>query len=95
MENKKAYQERMEAELREWQAKIDVLKAKADKAQADQKLEYEEEIEALREKQEQVRERLEELQDAGEDAWQEVKAGLDAAWEDMRSATDRALDRFK
>lgn len=95
MENKKAYQERMEAELREWQAKIDVLKAKADKAQADQKLEYEEEIESLREKQEEVRERLEELQEAGEDAWQEVKAGLDAAWEEMRSATDRALDRFK
>ena len=95
MENKKAYQERMEAELREWQAKIDVLKAKADKAQADKKIEYQEEIETLREKQEQMRDRLKELQDAGEDAWQEVKAGLDAAWEELRSATNRAMDRFK
>ncbi|MDZ7754116.1 MAG: coiled coil domain-containing protein [Gammaproteobacteria bacterium] len=95
MESKKAYQERMEAELREWQARIDVLKAKADKAQADQKLEYQEEIESVRAKQQQVRERMKELQDAGADAWQEVKAGLDAAWEDMRSAADRALERFK
>jgi hypothetical protein len=32
---KKAYQDKMEAQLKEWRAKIDVLKAKADKAEAD------------------------------------------------------------
>jgi hypothetical protein len=37
MESKKAYQEKMEAQLKEWSARIDLLKAKADKAKAEAK----------------------------------------------------------
>jgi hypothetical protein len=50
MELKDAYQDKMNARLREWQAKIDALKARADQAKAGQKIQYYEEIESLRTK---------------------------------------------
>jgi len=48
MNKKEAYQEKFDAQLREWSAKIDELKAKADQAKAEAKIEYYEQIEALR-----------------------------------------------
>ena len=54
MGKKEAYIEKLEAQLREWSSKIDELKARADKAKADVKLEYEKQIGELRTKQETV-----------------------------------------
>jgi predicted nuclease with TOPRIM domain len=57
--------DKMNARLREWQAKIDALKARADQAEAEQKIRYNEEIETLRTKQQKVQQKLEELRSAG------------------------------
>ena len=54
MGKKEAYIEKLEAQLREWSSKIDELQARADKAKADVKLEYEKQIGELRTKQETV-----------------------------------------
>ena len=94
MEMKDAYQDKMEARLREWQARIDVLKAKADQAEAGQKMKYHEEIESLRTQQQQVREKLGELRTASADAWEEVKTGVEKAWTNLQDATQRAADKF-
>jgi len=95
MELKDAYQDKMNARLREWQAKIDALKARADQAEAEQKINYYEEIETLRTKQQKVQQKLEELRSAGEGAWEEVKAGVEVAWTDLEDAVQRAADKFK
>ncbi|MGB7932308.1 MAG: coiled coil domain-containing protein [Gammaproteobacteria bacterium] len=95
MELKDAYQDKMDARLREWQAKIDALKARADQAEAEQKIQYYEEIETLRTKQQKVKQKLEELRSAGASAWQEVKAGVEVAWTDLEDAVQRATDKFK
>lgn len=92
---KKAYQEKMEAQLKEWQTKIDALKAKADRAKAEQKIKYDEQIESLRSKQQHVREKLDELRSASEGAWEEVKSGVEQAWQDLRNAYERAVEKFK
>jgi uncharacterized protein YjbJ (UPF0337 family) len=92
---KEAYQEKMRGELELWQAKIEVLKAKADVAGADQKIKYYEQIESLRVKQQQVHKKLDDLRSASEGAWDEVKAGVEFAWEDLKSAVERAADKFK
>ncbi len=92
---KDAYQDKMDARLREWQAKIDALKARADQAEAEQKIQYYEEIETLRTKQQKVQQKLEELRSAGASAWEEVKAGVEAAWTDLEDAVQRAADKFK
>ena len=66
--SREAYQEQMEAQLREWAAEIQELQAKAEKAEDAAKAEYKEQIEALRARQEEVQEKLQELKEAGDDA---------------------------
>ena len=92
---KEAYQEKMSANLREWQAKIDMLKAKADQAEAEQKVKLYEKIESLRTKQQHAHKKLDELRSASEGAWEEVKSGVELAWHDLKDSFDRAADRFK
>ena len=48
MDTKEAYQEKFDAQLRGWSAKIDELMAKADKAKAEAKIEYCEQSENLK-----------------------------------------------
>jgi hypothetical protein len=45
---KEAYQKKLQAQLDEWNAEIEQLKAKADKAEAESQLEYYKKIEELR-----------------------------------------------
>lgn len=95
LEKKKAYQEKIELQLKEWTVNIDVLKAKADKAKADARLKYKEQIENLRVKQEVALEKLQELKDSGGEAWEEITGGVDKALEDLKKAFSRARSRFK
>ena len=92
---REAYQEKMHAQLDEWQQKIDMLKSKADKAEAEQKIKYYEQIESLRTKQQALNEKLDELRTASESAWDDVKAGVDLAWHDLEHAFERAVNKFK
>jgi uncharacterized coiled-coil DUF342 family protein len=94
MNMKNAYQDKMDARLREWQANIDALRARADQVGAEQRIKYYEEIESLRTKQQRVHEKLEELRTAGTDAWEEVKTGVEVAWSDLQDAVQRARDKF-
>lgn len=95
MEEKKAYREKLEAQMREWSAKIDVLKAKADQAEAEAKIEYRNRIEDLRQKKEALRVKLGELQNASDAAWKDIKAGTEKAAADLKDALQSALAKFK
>lgn len=95
MGTKAAFEQKMDAELREWQARIDVLKAKADQAEASQRLKYHEEIEALRTHLAETREKLDALRATSKDAWEDVKGGAEQSWRDLRSAFERAAAKLK
>ena len=84
-----AYHDKMEAQLKEISAKIDVYKAKAAKISADAKIEIEKEIEKLRPMHENARARLAELKATGSEKWEELKVGLDKAWTDLTTAVER------
>lgn len=92
---REAYQEKMEAQLKEWGAELEKLTARADKAKAEAKIEYYKQIEALRTKQETVRAKLEELKRAGDKAWEDIKAGVENAWDELKNALDSAFSKFK
>lgn len=94
MSMKETYQQKLQAQLDEWNAEIEKLKAKSDKAEADIKLEYYEEIEDLRVRQEAAREKLTTLKNASDDAWQDLKAGIDDAWHTLGEAVQKAVARF-
>jgi len=92
---KEAYQQKLEAQLDEWKADINKMKAKADKADADTQLAYYKQIEELRSKQESAQEKLKALKEAGDDAWEDLKAGMDSAWDSLGNALKSATSRFK
>ena len=48
---RKAYEEKLEAQLKEWSAQVALLKAKADNARADAKIEYYKIVDTLQHKQ--------------------------------------------
>jgi nucleotide-binding universal stress UspA family protein len=94
-EKKKAYQEKIEAQLKEWAAKIDELKVKAEKSKAELRIKYEKQIEDLRTKQDVVQQRLRELRESGEETWQGLKAGTEKSLEELKGSLDRAFSAFK
>ncbi len=95
MENKEAYRQKLEAQMREWSAKIDLLKARADQAEAEAKIEYRNRIEDLRKKREVLREKLRELQKATDAAWKDIRAGTERAAADLKDALQSAFSKFK
>jgi uncharacterized coiled-coil DUF342 family protein len=95
MSSRDEYVRKLQAKLGEWNAEIDALAAKADKAKADARIEYAEQIEALKAKQAAARQKIEELQQSGEGAWEDLKAGAELAWTAMGEAIDSAKSRFK
>jgi multidrug resistance efflux pump len=95
MENREEYQGKMDAQLSEWGAEIDKLKARADKASADTRQGYYDEIEALRAKQASMQAKLQELKASSDDAWGDLKEGLDRSWNQVRDSFNKAADRFK
>ena len=95
MNMKESYQQKLQAQLDQWNADIDKLKAKADKVDADIKLEYYEQIEDLRVKQQAARDSLANLMSASDDAWEDLKAGVESAWFTLGEAIERAATRFK
>jgi hypothetical protein len=92
---RKAYEEKLDAQLKEWSAQIALLKARADNAKADAKIDYYKTIEALQRKQNDAREKLRELKAAGDEAWEDLKKGAEKAWAEVKIAYHDATSRFK
>lgn len=95
MSMKEAYEQKLQAQLDEWSAEIDKLKARADQAEADAQLEHYKQIENLRTMQDAARSKLAELKNSGDDAWEDLKAGIDNARESLAQALKSAKSRFK
>ena len=94
MEQKQAYEDKLKAQLDQWNAKIDLLKAKAAKAEADARVNCLETIEDLKNKRNQAREKLQELRQAGDNAWLDLKGGVEEAWNRLGDAVKSATSRF-
>jgi uncharacterized coiled-coil DUF342 family protein len=95
MSMKEAYVKKLQAQLDEWGAEIDKLKAKANKAQADVQIEYHKQIKELQSMQQAASEKLADLKEAGDDAWEDLKAGTESAWDSLRDALKSASSRFR
>jgi len=94
-DKRKAFEEKFDAQLKEWSAEIALLKAKADKAKAEVKIEYYKTLETLQGKQDVARTKLKELRSAGDDAWEDVKAGVENVWTEIKAVFQNAASRFK
>lgn len=94
MSTKQAYQKKVQAQLDEWSAEIDKLRAKADRADADAEIALRREVDNLRDKQNEARRKLDELSAAGAEAWEDVKDGVESASTSLGHAIRSARSRF-
>ena len=94
-DKRKVFEEKLDKQMKEWGAQIALLKAKADHAKAEAKVEYHETIEALQHKRDKAKEKLQELKTAGDGAWEDLKTGAERAWTEVKTALHDASSKFK
>lgn len=95
MAKKEAYQKKLEAQFKVWDAELDVLSAKAQKATAGARIKYQNELESLRSKRAAALKSFEELGKRSENAWEDMKDGVEKIWDDMSKSIEKAVARFK
>lgn len=89
-----AYRQKMEAQLEEQRARLELLKAQAKRAVADGRIMAYEELADAEQKLESAKGRLKQLATAGEGAFDELKAGVESAWKDLSEACRKAAGKF-
>ena len=94
-DKRKAYEEKLDAQLEEWSAQIALLRARADKAKAEAKIEYYKTIETLQHRQDEARAKLHALKTAGDEAWEDIKTAAEKAWDEVKTAFHIAASKFK
>jgi predicted ATP-binding protein involved in virulence len=94
-DKRKAYEEKLDAQLKEWGAQLALLKARAENAKADAKNEYYKTIEILKHKQDDAATKLRELKTASDEAWEDIKTGVEKVRTEVKNAFHDASSRFK
>lgn len=84
VDQKAAYRGKLEAQLDKVDAQLKAWRAEAEKADADARMKYHDEIESLENKQQQI----------SGDAWDEMRQGIERAMNDLSHAIDRAGNRL-
>jgi predicted nucleic acid-binding Zn-ribbon protein len=85
LENRKVYESKLEAQLAQWKADIDVLKAKARRAEVGAKVRYDQTIEALQGKHKEASQQLRSLKTASDEAWEGLKASTEKVWLEFKA----------
>ena len=95
MDKRKAYEEKFDAQLQEWSAKIALFDAKAGKAKAEAKIECYKTLDLLQGRQNAARTKHQELAASGDEAWEGIKIGAENVWAEVKETFRNADSRFR
>jgi dsDNA-specific endonuclease/ATPase MutS2 len=95
MEKMEEYRQKLEAQLKEWKAKIELLEDKAAKATGETRAELLRAVDELRREKGVVKDKMNELQKESGVVWEQMKERVDKAASELKSALDKVLSRFK
>lgn len=95
MQDREAFIQKLEAQMREWSTRFEKLKGRARKASSARRAEYAKQIATLQKRREEAGEKLRELRGAGEHAWEELREAIEKAWEEMAEGLEGALSRLR
>jgi chromosome segregation ATPase len=95
VDTKEAYLEKLKAKMAEWNAQIDMLKAKAAQSKADAKIEIEKRVGDLETHRQEVEHKIQQLVQASGPAWEDLKVGVKSAWNKLDEAVRSATEKFK
>jgi len=85
LKDRKAYESTLDAQLAQWKADIDVLKAKAKRAEVNAMVSYDKAIDALQGKHDEAGRNLSKLKAASDEAWENVKDGTEKVWVELKA----------
>lgn len=94
MSNRDAYVQKLKTKLDEWNATIDKLQAKADQAEAETKIAYENQLADLQAMREDVDEKISEMEQADESALEDLKQGVENSWQILKIGFSNAKSEF-
>ena len=95
MELRQDYQTLMEKQLNEWKAQTERFKAGAEQIEAQNKAQYDKNLETLRAAQADAWENFNKLKGANESTWSEFKAHMDKAGGELKAAFESMTTSFK
>jgi hypothetical protein len=95
MTDRKLHQQKMAAQLHEWNARVDTLVARARRYAAQGGIALQQQIESLLHKRETVRNKLESLQRSVEAHWDRASRELDDAWSALKAGWETAQTHLK
>ncbi len=94
MELKNLYIEKLESQIKELKAKIDVLEAKAEAAKAEGKIEAYKQLQNINSKYYTLKAKVNDLKSSSSDVWEDLKDGVEVAWSDLKKATAEAISNY-
>lgn len=95
MDTRDLYRQKFEAQLREWNAKVEEIKAHADKLNAQARLDMQPHVDTVRQKYEATKSKFQDMSSAADDTWEEMKRNAEQAWSDFKSEIEGAYDALK
>jgi methyl-accepting chemotaxis protein len=95
MDLKEAYKQKLNAQMKEWGAQINLLNAKVENKGADMKIKYSKELDALKAKQDEIAQKIKELDEAKVENWEKVKDTADQILADLKTGLANAISRLK
>ena len=94
MSKRDEYVGKLKAQLDQWNTEVAKWEAKAQKAQAGARDEYEKQLKEVRRQRDQALEQMKRVQAATGEAWVDLVRGADDAWAKMREALEKARSHF-
>ncbi|MGW8193314.1 MAG: hypothetical protein ACWGOX_03540 [Desulforhopalus sp.] len=94
MKTKDEYISYLHKKLDDWNRDIDRLMDNVDRIDEKSRTELHQNIQALKNKRDNIEEKISELNQSGGEAWEDIKSGLELAREAMNSAVKSATSRF-
>ena len=85
MENAQEHVGKLEAQLKQWGARLDQIVAKADKIGAGVNAEKRKRVDELKAKYQAAQSKFVEYKAAGCEKWETFKTGLETAWSDLEA----------
>lgn len=95
METRELYKQKFEAQIHEWSAKLDGMKAQAEKMTAQARIEAKPHLDAVHAKFDAAKAKLGAIAEATDDKWNEVVKDVDGAWSELKAAAEGAYDAMK
>jgi hypothetical protein len=95
MNDQSLHIQKFKAQLDEWKADLDKLKARATGASIDAQLDMQKRVDALDAKMVEAHAKLEALTAAGAEAWSDLKTSMESTWKELKSSLHDALEKLK